>query len=493
MNSAENQLIQKYVSQSVFLINELLYTNAFQVAGSSTFLDGRTIELAKEQNELKLSFKVAFNERKLLNDVLDIKIKAFQLLGEGTRVYTVPEKGTLLNNVKEINNTPDFEVYGSITRIHTSSLNEFDGKFQRVFIPVDDKQFTLLDFENYFFNTDEKTSNKQLIKLRILDMDFHLFTFKFNDKTFWGIDVLNKLEFKKFQEIAFSICNAYGFIDGDLHLNEAYYFASDHVDFSVIDHFLFTSIRKSIYTGYGIYSRNPYAYYVPFYKQKGEPLDHEFIKTWYDLLGQFPASILEKLAQNFYEHEALGRAALIVLEANNQPLELKAASYCVAFEAVCNTIKDVFGIDSPKVLDKTLWKKDIKPPFDRVLKELLANGTIDVNQNKILTNRLNDWNRPTNADTLTAPFKKFGYTISEDEFNCINNRNSFLHGRLPVNESNEEEVFGELYHISLTLHKLLYVLLLKMAGYNGYIVNYPKLHSYITGRTVNEELFIKIG
>src|SRR5579875_1388701 len=142
----ESQMVTKYVTQSIALINEILYTNSFKVSGSSTFVDSSSIELTKEQNEFKLSFKVEFNERKLLNDVLDTKLKAFQLLGEGTKLYTVPEKATLLTNIREVNDVPDFEVFGSITRIHTSALDEFDDKFQRVLIPVADKQFSLLDF-----------------------------------------------------------------------------------------------------------------------------------------------------------------------------------------------------------------------------------------------------------------------------------------------------------------------------------------------------------
>jgi hypothetical protein len=105
---------------------------------------------------------------------------------------------------------------------------------------------------------------------------------------------------------------------------------------------------------------------------------------------------------------------------------------------------------------------------------------------------LNNWNQPTNADSLVAPFRKYGYELNKDEFKCVDNRNQFLHGSLPINERNEDEAFRELYHISLTIHKLIYILLFKMVGYDGYIINYPRMHTHITGRKIDEDLLIKI-
>ncbi len=78
-------------------------------------------------------------------------------------------------------------------------------------------------------------------------------------------------------------------------------------------------------------TRNPYSVFVPFFKGQGKPLDKAFIDDWYKKLNQFEESVFSKIADTFYEFDSLTRAALIILEANTQPLELKAASYCVAF------------------------------------------------------------------------------------------------------------------------------------------------------------------
>jgi len=61
-----------------------------------------------------------------------------------------------------------------------------------------------------------------------------------------------------------------------------------------------------------------------------------------------------------------------------------------------------------------------------------------------------------------------------------------------LNEKDETEAFHELYFISMTIHKLIYVLVLKLIGFDGYIINYPKLHEHITGVKLQEDVLVKI-
>ncbi len=485
-------MITKYFEPSFNLIGDLLFSSSFTSKGGAVFLNERNISLSKADKQFRISFNLVYDERKFVNDVLDAPIEEFTITTESGREFILPLKSTVLTSVRDINDEPDFEVSGTVTQISTKPIKDFDTKYHRVFIPVPDKHFSFSDFQHFTFNADSNSKNRQLIKVEIKEKNFHLFTFKIEDKIYWAIDSLQVLEFRNFQEIAFSIFNAYGFIKGDLHLNEAFYFSSDSPDFNSNLEMFFSSIRDSLLTGYGMITRNPYSVFVPFFKGQGKPLDKAFIDDWYNKLNQFEESVFSKIADTFYEFDSLTRAALIILEANTQPLELKAASYCVAFEAVCHTIKKHFGIDSPTVIDSTVFNVDVKPQFLALLDQLEKDSKIDAKQKDILSRKLNNWNQPTNADSLVAPFRKYGYELNKDEFKCVGNRNQFLHGSLPINERNEDEAFRELYHISLTIHKLIYILLFKMVGYNGYIINYPRLHIHITNRTIDEDLFIKI-
>jgi hypothetical protein len=487
----ESTIINKHLSPSLTLMNELIYSLTFKVAGGPDFLNEKEVSIKKSGKQLGISFTLSFDERKYVNDVLDTPTGEYKIINETGKQFSVHPRATLLLNVNQINQEPDFEVSGSVSQISTSPLTSFENKFHRVLIPTPDIHFSFFDYQHFNFTSDADARNRELIKVSIKDYKLHLFAFKVNENRFWAVDSLQQLPLKVFQELSNSVFNAYGFLEGDLHLNEAYYFSSDSQDFSVNLDFYFSSIRSSLLTGYGIFVRNPYSVFVPFFKNQGKPLDHEYVKGWYEKLPQFAEAQFSKLAELFYEYDSLTRAALIILEANTQPLELKAASYCVAFEAVCHTIKNHFGIESQNVIDNTVFNSDVKPQFLILIDKLKTDGKINDKQADILSKKLNNWNQPTNADSLTAPFKKYGYTISKEEFKCIDNRNKFLHGSLPVNERNEDESFKELYYISMMIHKLIYILFLKMIGYDGYIVNYPKLHEHITGRVINEDLLIK--
>ncbi len=488
-------MIVKNLFDTFTLMDDLFYSEFFTVEGGPGFLQNRNISLTKSDKQFNISFQFSYEERAFLNNVLDTQPNEFKIISNGNKEYILPDKSTLLTKVREINDATDFEVSGSVTQISSVSISEFDNKYHRIIIPILHRSFSLYEYEHYVFDTplNKNIKNKQLIKVSIKGYEFHFFTFKLNDKTYWAIDSLQTLDFKKFQQIAYSIFNTHGFIEGDLHLDEAYYFASDSIEFNDNIEIFFSAIRSSLITGYGMITCNPYSIYVPFYKSRSLQVDTEYIKSWSEKLIAFEATKFSKLAELLYEYDSINRAVLIVLEANNQPLELKAASYCVAFEAICHTIKKHFGIDSTSVIDNNVFSNHVKPQFLELLSQLEGDLVLTAGQRKILSKKLDNWNQPTNADSLTAPFKKYGYDLSKDEFKCVDNRNKFLHGSLPVDERNEDKAFKELYHISMTIHKLLYVLVFRIIDYEGYIINYPMMHTNITGRHLEEELLIKIG
>jgi hypothetical protein len=158
---------------------------------------------------------------------------------------------------------------------------------------------------------------------------------------------------------------------------------------------------------------------------------------------------------------------------------------------ICHTIKKLIDINAPSVINQLVWEQNIKPEFENLLKTLKGNS-LNEDQCRILANKINNLNQPTNRDSLIAPFTKLGYSLNSNEIKCIDNRDRFLHGSLPVKSNDEDENFKELYFNSITIHKLIYILILKLIGFEGYIINYPKLHEEVTGKPLDESLFLKI-
>lgn len=488
------QLITKYFESNLSIINDFVSPKELMISGGANFWNSKKMEILKDESRFKISLKFIDSDKKYYNEVSDRKIDAYELSNED-QTYYIPKKATHMRSFKPTNSEFDdefnFTFLGEIDQIGSlRDLKDFDGKFHRLIIPFISSDSILKDFQRWRFTSDIKSDNKTLIKIEFDSLSFHLFSFSIEKQQYWGVDSLQILNFEKFKSIAYSALNVYGFIEGNLYLREVYYFASEDTNY-ITRHFHYSLIRDNLETGYRIFTTNPYSVYVPYHHDKGEQPNTEEAGEWNNKLLNFSEQNFSKLVEYFYKHEALSRSALIILEANTQPLELKAASYCVAYEGICHTIKKLIDIDAPSVIDQLIWEQNIKPEFENLLNSLTG-SSLNEDQVRILKNKINNLNQPTNRDSLTAPFLKLGYTLNSIEIKCIDNRNRFLHGSLPVKSNDEDENFKELYFNSITIHKLIYILILKLIGFEGYIINYPKLHEQLTGKHFDEALFLKI-
>lgn len=489
------QPLTKCFESNLNIMNDFTSPKAFTINGGANFWNSKEIQILKEESRLKISVKFMDSDKQYHNEVSDRKIEAYELSDKGHRYY-VPKKATHMRSFNPTNNEWDeefnFTFLGEIDQIGSvKDLKEFDGKFHRLLIPFISNDMILKDFQSWHFTSDLESVNRTLIKIKFDELEFHLFNFSIGKQQYWGVDSLQTLDFEKFKSIAYSALNAYGFIKGNLYLREVFYFASDDKTLNTT-FFHYSLIRDNIETHYRIFTTNPYSVYNSYHHDKGEKLDTNVVDKWNSKLLNFSEENFSKLVEYFYKHETFSRSALIILEANNQPLELKAASYCVAYEGICHTIKKLVDINAPSSIDKIVWEQNIKPEFEKLLISLKGNGLLNNDQDRILSSKVNNLNQPTNRDSLTAPFLKLGYNLNQQEIKCIDNRNKFLHGSLPVKSNDEDENFKELYFNSVTIHKLIYILILKLIGFEGYIINYPKLHEQTTGESLSEELFIKI-
>ena len=115
---------------------------------------------------------------------------------------------------------------------------------------------------------------------------------------------------------------------------------------------------------------------------------------------------------------------------------------------------------------------------------------LDEEEKKYLKNKINNLNQPPNTDKLSLPFKAVGYNLSKEEIEVIKDRNKFLHGHLNINV-NETEI-NKLFYTSLMLHRLCCVLILKLCGFQGYIINNKALFAKNINRPTYECGFKKI-
>lgn len=120
----------------------------------------------------------------------------------------------------------------------------------------------------------------------------------------------------------------------------------------------------------------------------------------------------------------------------------------------------------------------------------------DTAANLKLKRRIKELNRPVNHnhklpnnEKLTEPFFQLGISLSLKDIGIIEHRNDLLHGNiLMVNDESltDKEINAYMAFVTSKLYTLISKLILKNAGYRGYVINYAKRYETYAG---NEEFF----
>ena len=112
---------------------------------------------------------------------------------------------------------------------------------------------------------------------------------------------------------------------------------------------------------------------------------------------------------------------------------------------------------------------------------------------RILTKRItNNLNFPPNSNKLEILFPKYGYSLTKLDKIAIDKRNSTFHGHLSSGKKLLRAQQGDMLAISLRLHKLCSILLLKEAGFSGKVINNEVLFGIKDACEQKEPVYIEI-
>lgn len=197
-------------------------------------------------------------------------------------------------------------------------------------------------------------------------------------------------------------------------------------------------------------------------------------------------AILSRVWSNLLKWPELAASIEYLLAFPPAPVEMRGALLSVALESLTSSIAKKIKITTPKPLEKALWKQLRKNALDfldmmfkRSLIAKLINaleeqgGSWEESTKKILTDRINELNKPTNRAKLTAPFHHFGIAISEQDEEAIGRRNDFLHrGQLLDEEERKNGDWKDVYYTEMKIYTLTNRLLLAALEYEGPVINW---------------------
>lgn len=267
------------------------------------------------------------------------------------------------------------------------------------------------------------------------------------DYGYFIVNPKQKTDFDQLEAIVNAVITAYWFLNGFYMLDTIYYFTMKEIDGKKKTSFYYENFKASINSNKPIIDSGNYAD-IP--KQE-RLLSSEQFQNLVNLL--------------FHDKEYL-RSAYLLIEAGTLTGCSQASLGAVALETITKKIqkKNVAG----SIIEDKQTSRGLLYKLNKVLKEYSG---LSQEQLRILSNKLNSINNKPNSSKLTAAFDQVGITLTHEEQECINSRNLFLHGNLPRNKDavmSDRELLGILANRLVMLSSML---LLKLAGFNDYVID----------------------
>ena len=197
---------------------------------------------------------------------------------------------------------------------------------------------------------------------------------------------------------------------------------------------------------------------------------------------------MQRLFALIHGDAKVARAVVTIIESANFPLEYQASVRAIVFETLAHSVP------GPKPIpDDDLWnlmKTDLEVVVAKYVNNESGEQQISDEGLTILGKKINTMNNPTNADSLARPLEEAGYDLKPSDKDALKMRNTFLHGGL-VKGSVDKQT-NEIFYLSLMLHKLACIIILKRANFSGYILNNPVLFNCEKAVMAGENALIMI-
>ncbi|MGI4735080.1 MAG: hypothetical protein ACRYG7_07870 [Janthinobacterium lividum] len=290
-------------------------------------------------------------------------------------------------------------------------------------------------------------------------------------KGYFYIDSSNPVLYADFEKAIGAILYSSAFITGELPRNEMYIVQATDASFSSITGAQFRRIEKSIDRGPSIV----------------DPKTMRELSIGETGTGYVSQEVFSTLVAYAYNDARMLRALKIVIESSDYPLEIKGATYSVALE----TIKNIVLEANAEKVKPFKSKADAKRIIAQLRVIIDASADEIYNDKKAITARVDNINQATNSAGFASCFTQVGINLSVDDIKVLNNRNDFLHGRLPFEHEVKPEQNNELQFVVHKYHFLLSSLVLKFCGYSGYVKDNSKVYDVLVRGILNpkEPLF----
>lgn len=376
------------------------------------------------------------------------------------------------------------------SRNHTIKIkiHEFENKsslaktqyYFRKIIPIK----TSFDFYNTItdqsYEHDGQIITRGLVHCEIASKPFHVFVVENDKKKYLVMDCMDKLTFEEFSELTWSILVTIGYLTGHLLQDEDYtfYYKNRHHKRHV--NFGYSQRRDSIKSFYTPINANPYAWVK----------DKKIASKYYGNIKEISSFQLSALCNIVHQEDDIKAIVLLINESISRSLLMMPAGLSVALEG----LSEFFWSKNMETI------KPIKPPklasafIDELTEILEKYKSIEgFTGYDIMQAKISNINSPTNREKLKSPFTVLKISLTPVDEEVIEYRNDFLHGNINLNVRKGKKKYAmDSFEISMRILTLLNMILMKMAGYQGYVINHAKTQENGLKKVISEDYYREI-
>lgn len=477
MNSVMKFDIEKSVRNSISMLESLHKEKAFKIINNKSKTLGD--KLISIQKKAKGGFECKLFLEELHDFSFDQNIEKFGLTDEITLESSFGKYFIKKNSVDNLQSTLSIPqaVTFEITSFQSGLISDYENKIHRLIIPISiDPEFYTI--ETKVLKIEDTIIYSGIVQLSIDGKSYHLFSYSNREskQKYLIIDSLQKSSLLDFKKEVTSIIMAYGFISGNLFLDEYYYLAEDESNAGYFTNICYDKLDSSIITNTPLLDPSDFRQYL-----------ENFQKSDKDARYWINSATFSNLCLKLSVNNTFFRCCKLILNGNeNKHLLLKAGIYSIALETITNIVYEENTDKINPIANKEI-ANTIKSKFYEILKEHAKE--IGDYGDKILSSKIENINQPTNSKKLSKPFELLGINLTEEDLEILNHRNKFLHGESPFEEKELEKKDHELIYISARLQLMVNILILKYIGYEGHIINYPAWIQYNLKKTPTEHLY----
>lgn len=338
------------------------------------------------------------------------------------------------------------DISGEFSELKSESFN--DVGYSRVVIPINESQFRISDLtngkdlvinDNLCYNAYTCLSTNYGV---IGIYDFH-----FERANYLIVDCHYEIFVKEVELLISSITNILGLSCGYYMRDEMYIIQYDNIDLTNVSGIKYKRLDES---AKGIAAIKTLGYSTGKLEQ--------IVKT----------NVFENLINKCIADIRFLRTLKTITESFNYPLISRASMYSVALE----TLKNIIIEENEKALNPFKNKKKASETIRDLKQIILDIDEAEFNSKESVIKKLTYLNQLGNKESFLKMFNLMKIELNKDDVACIENRNDFLHGRIPF--ENEADSDYKLAHIVYKLHFLISTVIYKYNGYSGHIVNNAK-------------------